>query len=371
MNVAIVTNLPSSYYVDYIDELSKYVNLTSVFERDYDLHKRAPSGIDWTQKKYKAFFLSKSRSNKENICSLKIIGFLKKHSFDLIIFANPCSPTGILGELFCKFNRIKYCIQSEGGFVPKKTRIRDIFKKFYMRSACAYLTGMDKENNYFKKYGATDSTLKKFNFSSLHDSDILKTPICPEEKAAIKMRLGISFDICIICVGQFIKRKGIDTLINACNGLPKNVCLLIVGGDNVPKDYIELVHKNQLDKNVIFVKRIKQSVLKDYYSASDIFILLTREDIWGLVINEAMAFGLPIITTNKSNAGLQLIENGVNGFIVESDNPILAREKLFELINDKEKREVMSDNNLKKIRSYTVEKMGLTIYNYIKELRKK
>ena len=53
--------------------------------------------------------------------------------------------------------------------------------------------------------------------------------------------------------------------------------------------------------------------------ASDLFVLPTREDIWGLVINEAMSFGLPIITTRKCIAGTELITDGENGYLLEAD----------------------------------------------------
>ena len=54
--------------------------------------------------------------------------------------------------------------------------------------------------------------------------------------------------------------------------------------------------------------------------AADAFVLPTREDIWGLVINEAMAYGLPVVTTDRCNAGLELIKNNVNGYVVHVDD---------------------------------------------------
>ena len=52
-------------------------------------------------------------------------------------------------------------------------------------------------------------------------------------------------------------------------------------------------------KNVYFIEFKKSEELNEYYKAADIFVHPTREDIWGLVVNEAMAKGLPVVTTNN------------------------------------------------------------------------
>ena len=65
---------------------------------------------------------------------------------------------------------------------------------------------------------------------------------------------------------------------------------------------------------------MKKPELATYYQAADLFVFPTREDIWGLVINEALSFGLPVITTRKCVAGVEMIKEGVNGSIVSEDN---------------------------------------------------
>ena len=93
----------------------------------------------------------------------------------------------------------------------------------------------------------------------------------------------------------------------------------------------------------------------DYLKASDVFVLPTREDIWGLVINEAMACGLPVVTTNKCNAGLQLVKDGVNGYIVDVDDPDSLADSLNKIL-------AVTDDSMQKaaldtIREYTIESM--------------
>ena len=94
----------------------------------------------------------------------------------------------------------------------------------------------------------------------------------------------------------------------------------------------------------------------DYYKAADLLVLPTESDVWGLVINEAMACGLPVVTTNRCVAGLELVEDGINGYLV----PVNDREALAEklrLVLSADYRE-MGERSLEKIRPYTLENMA-------------
>ena len=97
----------------------------------------------------------------------------------------------------------------------------------------------------------------------------------------------------------------------------------------------------------------------DYYKAADLFVFPTREDIWGLVVNEAMANGLPIITTNKCVAGLELVKEGENGYIVPVEDEEALYQKIILLLSDDDKQELFANNSLRNIRKYSVEAMAV------------
>ena len=90
--------------------------------------------------------------------------------------------------------------------------------------------------------------------------------------------------------------------------------------------------------------------------AADLFCLPTREDIWGLVVNEAMAFGLPVVTTEQCVAGLELVENGINGYLVPIEDPDALSESLNKVLSSD--MEAMGRASLQKIQGYTIEKMA-------------
>jgi glycosyltransferase involved in cell wall biosynthesis len=98
--------------------------------------------------------------------------------------------------------------------------------------------------------------------------------------------------------------------------------------------------------------------LAEYYKAADVFVLPTREDIWGLVVNEAMAHGLPIISTNKCNSAKELIRGGSAGFIIPPDDPDELSQRIMELVDKSDHRERMSQNSLRISREHTIERMA-------------
>ncbi len=88
------------------------------------------------------------------------------------------------------------------------------------------------------------------------------------------------------------------------------------------------------------------------------FVLPTRTDIWGLVINEAMAAGLPIVTTDRCVAGMEMIEDAVNGYIVPVNDDQQLAARCVEILSNEMLSRQMKINNLEKIKDYTVEKMA-------------
>jgi glycosyltransferase involved in cell wall biosynthesis len=97
--------------------------------------------------------------------------------------------------------------------------------------------------------------------------------------------------------------------------------------------------------------------------ASDLFVLPTREDIWGLVINEAMTQGLPVITTDNCMAGLEMIKD--KNCIVPVGNSVKLSESINYLLSDPEQLKKIGENNLNTIKEYSIEKMAFAHFNHL------
>jgi glycosyltransferase involved in cell wall biosynthesis len=203
-------------------------------------------------------------------------------------------------------------------------------------------------------YGADANRTYEYPFSSLQYSDIISEPPAAQEKALLKEKLGISEERVILSIGQFIPRKGFDILMKAAASLEKNIGIYIVGGEPT-EEYLKLRDELGLS-NVHFVGFQNKTVLAQYYKGAELFVLPTREDIWGLVINEAMAYGLPVITTDRCVAGLELVEDGINGYIVPVEDSVSLSEAIQKVLSADLVK--MGEASLEKIRPYTIENMA-------------
>ena len=140
-------------------------------------------------------------------------------------------------------------------------------------------------------------------------------------RAEVRTTLGFSDDECVILfVANEFKRKGLDYLMRAIARLPKDVGkyrLLIVGDSNdgalSRQDCIDLAVEQGVDDLLFFAGKVRE--VERYFACSDMFVLPTQYEPFGLVITEAMAAGLPVLVS-KSAGAAELIQHGVSGLLL-------------------------------------------------------
>ncbi|WP_058913705.1 glycosyltransferase family 4 protein [Entomohabitans teleogrylli] len=147
-------------------------------------------------------------------------------------------------------------------------------------------------------------------------------PPDPQQRLALRSRLGIAARAtCLIFVGSGFERKGLDAAIRAL--APTDRHLLVVGKDKDQSRYQALARTLGCDQRVHFFG-IQQETLP-FYQASDGLLLPTLYDPFPNVILEAMACGLPVITTTGCG-GAEFIDAGRNGYVCDAlDIPALTQ----------------------------------------------
>ena len=153
-----------------------------------------------------------------------------------------------------------------------------------------------------------------------------------------------------MAVGQFIYRKGYDVLIDAAALLDKEYGFYIVGGTPT-KEYIDQINRRHLT-NIHFINFMNKNELKKYFSIADVFVHPTREDIWGLVINEAMANGIPVVTTNRCIAGIEMIKDTDVGIITRINSPNELARGIETVYNNHDRQKI-----IQVAEKYTIENM--------------
>lgn len=355
MNVLFLTNIPSPYRVEFFNELGKYCKLTVLFERK-SAKDREQQWLLNSFNTFTAHFLSGVSIGNDSAFSFEVLRFLKSEKYDIIVIGGYSTATAMLAIKYMRLNKIPFILNADGGIIKKDSRWRYLFKRFFISSARAWLSSSDETSNYLEHYGASKNAIYKYPFTSIKDEDIVNCPLSNNEKRKIRQQLNIKEDRVILAVGRFISIKGFDTLIKSTSLIDSSTGVYIIGGQ-ATEEYSDLRQSLNLN-NVHFIGFQAKEELSKFYKMSDLFVLPTRGDVWGLVINEAMAYGLPIITTDKCVAGLELIEDWENGFIVPVDDERTLAEKISIALKDDKLLEKMAINNLEKIKQYTIENMA-------------
>lgn len=348
-----LTNIPSPYRVAFFNELGKYCQLTVLFE------KASSDGRDddWKNYSFDNFNGVVLKSIAVSVNTAISLQFTKYLDYDsIIVVGNPATPTGVLAIFYMQLVRMSYAVESDGAFPVPAKGIKGWLKKLLYMKAKNCFTTSDVGVEYFINYGVKPNTIHKYPFTSIKDDYLLESPLTPEEKLLIRKSLNIQSSNIVLSVGQFIHRKGFDLLLDAANMSSREIDFFIIGNEPT-LEYLEYCKKNKLT-NVHFVRFMKPSQLRQWYLASDIFVLPTREDIWGLVINEAMACGLPVVTTDRCVSGLEMVKSGVNGYLVPAEDSTAIADAITKILSSKQYHSLCV-NALRIAKKYTIERMVL------------
>ena len=362
MKILWITNMPTIYRVHFFNELGKYCDLTVMFER-YSAKGIENRWKDSLAKNFTALFHKTVDIGREGAFGIDLLK-INYQKYDEVVISSYSSPAEMLALCKLKLQKIPYILEVDGGLIKNERSYKKKLKTFLISGADLYFSTSNKTSQYLMYYGAEKKRIYKYHFTSLFNKDVFKSIPMEATKREIRRSIGLYREKMILAVGQFIYRKGFDVLLRTVPNIDEDVDVVMVGGE-VTEEYKRIIDTFHI-KNVKFVSEVSKEELANYYMGADIFVLPTREDVWGLVINEAMAKGLPIITTKSCVAGVELIENDVNGYIFESENEHELEICLKKLLSNKSLREEMGNNNLKKIRQYTLEEMAREHYEIFK-----
>ena len=155
-------------------------------------------------------------------------------------------------------------------------------------------------------------------------------PACPEDKVTYRQRLGLPTEKTILLyVGRLEPKKGIDTLLQAWATLPEFVrseALLVLVGDGSDRENLHrMIHSQGLHQSVLLAGLCES--VRDYYWASDIFVLPSKTEGMSNALIEAMACGLPVIASDVGGSS-ELIEDGKNGMTFEPGRSEQLRDRM-------------------------------------------
>ena len=194
---------------------------------------------------------------------------------------------------------------------------------------------------------------KKFSNISVCPIGLDLAPLCAPENTDWRRYFGIPTTAkMLLYVGILEPRRNPLFLIQVVKALieiGEDVYLLMVGTGPDHEKCMQAIDDPVLSSRVILAGKIPQSKLPSLYATSDVFLLASDYEIYGMVFMEAMLFGLPVVT-NASAGSMQIIADGETGYIIPALNVEQWRDRIRRLLSDKQLHASFSKTSEKRIK---------------------
>jgi glycosyltransferase involved in cell wall biosynthesis len=258
------------------------------------------------------------------------LGFqLVKKKYDVIISKGIGTAATYISFLVSKILRKPFILWDETWYYPPtlaRTIVMPLFQRI-AKGADAIIVPGSKAQEFFISLNVNRNRL--FIAPNACEKQVVNL----QNLATQKKMLKLENQRVVLYFGRLIKRKGCQFLLKAFAQLQNefNDATLIIAGDGPYKNALKDLCKILKVTNVHFLGYVKEEDKAAIHSLAQVLIVpsirtpMTAE-IWGIVLNEAMSLGKPVIATDAVGAAYDLIEEGINGFIIkERDVPSLYR----------------------------------------------
>lgn len=329
--LVIITNIPAPYRVDFFYYLQEHV-------KEYDIYiiyaSRNEDNRTWEidENKIKnSYFLNSwtlkipRRYDTKYIHISKGVSALLRQLHPDVVVGSEYNPTILQAVRYCTRHGIPFVSWTDGTLYSERniSSLQKRLRRYVIARAGAYIGSSTKSREAQLAYGADPDRC----FVSFLTVDLDKYLMEAEDRQPDR----------ILCVGSLIERKGVDLLLRALADMKEPFTLALAGSGSEEEYLRKLTEELGIQDQVEFLGFLQLEELRTQYARSGIFVLPTREDCFALVILEAMCAGLPVVCSRYADGSGDLIEEGVNGFIIDPYDEEEFGSRLKELLRDSEK----------------------------------
>jgi len=247
---------------------------------------------------------------------------LQTYKPDAVVVYGYNTLTALLAIRWCRRRGIPVLMRSDSNVMaePVKTRFKLMVKRRFLawltKQVSVFLTVGKMNSAYWQHYGVSLDQLFMASFAIDNDYFSSEAARYRADRQKLRAENGWQSAFLLLYVGRLVPVKRVDVLIEAvrlASASGADIGLLVVG-DGAERKRLEAQACGI--PHVHFVGFKEWRHLPKYYGIADLFVLPSEVESWGLVINEAMASGLPVVATRIAGAAGDLIVEGQNGFLV-------------------------------------------------------
>jgi glycosyltransferase involved in cell wall biosynthesis len=292
-----------------------------------------------------------------------VVPQLLRQRYDVLWMAGYYSATYLMAALAQRARGGTVMFREEQTTLDQRSLANTLTKQLLVRPYLRLGFGLyisSENRRWLQSFGMPDERMFPAPYTVDNERFRAEAELLQGRRDEIRASLGIASDAgpVIATVSRLIPKKQPEFLIEAFRRARERVrcTLLIVGSGPLERELRAQVDRDQIP-DVVFAGFLNRSEVPRAYAAADVFTLLSREkETFGLVINEALNFGLPIVVSDRVGCGPDLVSTGYNGYVVSSRDPQGAADAFEQLVTDPSRRERMSAASRERIQDWNVER---------------
>ena len=343
MKIAVVTNMPAPYRLPIYEIMKK--RMGDDFLVMYAIEREPNRSWNLGELKFNHLFLKENYKAKKDGFNfvhnnLDVFKELKSYSPDVIITTG-YNPTFIYAWLFAKLSRKKHILFTDGWLGSEKglSFIHKGIRSMIVRTSHAFLGVGKNGTKLYTHYGAKKEQL--FQSELCVDNSRFANELAFENRP---------YDL--MFSGQFTDRKDpllfADIAIEVSKSIP-NLRLLILGEGPLKEKFMQKLNDAGIEYD--YPGYATQEDLPSYYASSKLFLFPTKLDAWGVVVNEAMASGTPVLSTPYAGVVDDLVIDGESGYNLELDVDLWSA-KAKEILGDKVLWKNLSEGAINRVQDF-------------------
>lgn len=274
-------------------------------------------------------------------------------------------PSGPLGVWMSGKHGIPGILSLHGGDLYDPTKRFSPHKSWILRKCVSWV--LDRSDFVVAQSGNTKDNAGRYY---RYDNSRVRIIPLPYEKVNVlpagrqEMDM-VEKDRYLISVGRLVRRKGYDFLLESVAGI-KEAGLVIIGDGPEKEHLCKKIQDLHMEDRVILAGQVPEKVKFQYLENSDVYVLSSIHEGFGIVLQEAMQAGLPIVSTDFGGQ-TDLVVHGENGFLVPYGDRQAMIRAVRRILSDRELADKMRKNNLEKIEEYNPVKIAGKYLDMVRE----
>ena len=365
----------NSHPIQYFAPLYAYLNaapdldVTALYLSDFSIRGGKDAGfgrdVKWDLDLlagYRSVFLGDAARTREpggfwSLVAPQVWNELRSGRYDVVWLHGHNYAANLIALMAAKTAGLPVMMRGETHLGLPCDGIKSILRRPLMGAlyrSCDRLLAIGSANAaFYRAMGVPDHKIFLVPYSVDNDRFVQSANLTDDQKAEVRKRYNVPTDRpSVLYAAKFTRRKRPGDLLEAARRLKSETdrpfTVVMAGSGELEQELRTFCAEHALD-NVVFTGFVNQSELPALYAASDVFVLPSEHEPWGLAVNEAMCASLPVVVSREVGCVADLVRDGVNGYTpAAGDIEGLAR-ALRRLIEDEGLRRRQGQASLARI----------------------